>query len=103
MVDVVNDVLALTQFITNSRSEEQSIAFLLAIETLSIDNWRTAKKDLGITDVTNHRTKEAFIKEVVSAVKSDTCYYTYLFIMLGSAIMLYKHITLVNRLIIYII
>ena len=71
MPDVVNDVLALAQFITNSRSEEQSVAFLLAFETLTIESWRTAKKDVGINDNTNHRTKEAFIKEVVSELKNN--------------------------------
>lgn len=66
MPDVVNDALALAQFITNGRSEEQAVTYLLAIEKLSIESWRLAKRELPIEDTTNHRTKEGFIKQIVS-------------------------------------
>ena len=55
MPDVINDALALAQFITNGRSEEQAVAYLLAIENLNIDAWRLAKRELSPEDTTNHR------------------------------------------------
>ena len=71
MRDIVNDTLALAQFITNGRSEEFSVTYLLALERLSIDDWRAAKRELAIDDSTNHRTKEQFIKLIVSHFKNE--------------------------------
>ena len=71
MPDVVNNALALAQFICEGRSEEQAVTFLLALEGLSIDCWRVAKRELSIDDTTNHRTKEGFIKQIVNFLKND--------------------------------
>ena len=71
MTNIVNDNLSLAQFITNGRSEEQAVTYLLALEALSIDSWRVAKRELDIEDTTNHRTKEGFIKQIVSYMKNE--------------------------------
>ena len=77
MPDVVNDALALAQFITNGRTEEQAVSFLLALEAVNIDSWRAAKRELGIDDTTNHRTKEQFIKQIVCHMKNEVVDETY--------------------------
>ena len=73
MPDKVNDVLALAQFITSSRDEDQSIAFLLALETLTLESWRTARNELCKSELVNHRTKEAYIKQIVVEFKNTDC------------------------------
>ena len=77
MPDVVNDALALAQFITNGRSEQHAVNYLLALEGISIDSWRTAKRELAIEDTTNHRTKEGFITQIVSYMKNEDKDITY--------------------------
>ena len=71
MPDVVNDALSLAQFITNGRSEEQAIAYLQAIEGITIDDWKSAKQDLPTADKTNRQTKEGHIKDIVSVFKNE--------------------------------
>lgn len=73
MPDKVNDVLALAQFITSSRDEDQSIAFLLALETLTLESWRSARNELCKSELTNHRTKEAYVKQIVAEFKNTSC------------------------------
>ena len=77
MPDKVNDALALAQFITNGRTEEQAVSFLLALEAVNIDSWRFAKSELGIDDRTNHRTKEQYIKQIVCHMKNEVVEDTY--------------------------
>ena len=43
MTDAVNDALGLAQFLVQHRGEEATL-YLLAIEGISIDKWRAAKK-----------------------------------------------------------
>lgn len=66
MVVVVNDALGLCQFITQTLGIDEATNYLVAIESLSIDDWRKAAKVLPLPGTSDRRTKEAFIKALVT-------------------------------------
>ena len=65
LLDVVNDPLGLAQFVTQHRGEN-AISYLLAIEGISIDEWKAAKALLADVVQSNRHTKEGYIKDVVN-------------------------------------
>ena len=69
----VNNALALTQHITQTLEADEAICYLLAVEALSIDDWREARDLLLATDLNNRNrtTKEAFIKDIVHVFRSQ--------------------------------
>ena len=69
----VNNALALTQHITQTLEPDAATCYLLAVEALSIDDWREARDLLISTDHNsrNRQTKEAFIKDIVNAFGSQ--------------------------------
>ena len=62
---VVNDALALTQYLTQHLSEEQATAYLASISGISLESWKEAKCYLPTVDKTKRQTKEANIKDIV--------------------------------------
>ena len=67
MPDIVSDVLGIAQFLTKSRGEE-AISYLLAIERLTLENWKEGKELLPLPGAQqrNRTTKEGYIKDIVS-------------------------------------
>ena len=66
MVVVINDALGITQFITQTLGIDEATTYLIAIEDLTIDDWRTAAKVLPLPGSSDRRTKEAFVKAIVT-------------------------------------
>lgn len=63
---VLNDALGITQYISGHLGVEEATTYLLAIEELSLEIWRSANRALPIPGTTERRTKEAYIKEILT-------------------------------------
>ena len=66
MPDVVNIALGLAQYITNCMNEEQAVSYLLAVESLTLQDWKGAKLLLPGADLTNRQTREGTVKDIVN-------------------------------------
>ena len=81
MPDVVNNCLGLTQYLTQHLGSEAT-SYLLCIEELSTDEWKSAKSILtnaaGIGGLPNRLTKEATIKDCVDIFVDNAIDYRYL-------------------------
>ena len=71
MPDVVNDALGMAQFVTTHLSENKAVSYLLAIEGISFEQWKTAKDLLPNADRTARQTKEKTIKDIVQVFQSE--------------------------------
>lgn len=60
---ILNDALGIAQFLAKVRGE-QAVPYLLAIETLTLDNWKAAKSELQLSQ--GHTTKEGYINAIVT-------------------------------------
>ena len=69
---VVNDALAVTQYLTQHLNESRAIAYLASIAGLTLDDWKDAKTLLDTVEKTRRHTKEANIKDIVT-VFFNTC------------------------------
>ena len=65
MPDVVNDALGLAQFLCQHKGEE-AVSYLLAIEEITLIEWKLAKELLSEATQINRQTKEGNIKDIVS-------------------------------------
>ena len=63
---VVNDALGIAQYICGCMNEEQAVVYLLAIERLTLQDWKTAKLLLENADPTNRQTREGTLKDIVN-------------------------------------
>ena len=66
MTEVINDALGLTQYLTKHLEENQAVSYLLAIQGLDIEAWRSAKELLPGVVNTNRQWKEGHIKDCVN-------------------------------------
>ena len=76
--EVVNNALGLAQYITASLSEVQAVSYLLAVEKLTIDDWAACKTFLPNVNVTNRRSKEKTIEDIVYVLKNEDIETTFL-------------------------
>ena len=83
MLDVVNDALGLAQYITQHLDQEEATLYLVAIEGLSVADWKKAKENLPEVVSSNRQTKEATIKDIVSVFSSKSVTTRYLIANLG--------------------
>ena len=65
MPDVVCNSLGLAQYITSSMNEEQALSYLLAVEQLSLQDWKDGRALLSDAVTTNRQTKEKFIEDII--------------------------------------
>lgn len=71
MPDVVNDALALTYYLRQHLSIDETVQYLLAIERLTIEHWRAARDAfLGVGN--NRTTKESYCKDIATAFSNYT-------------------------------
>ena len=63
--DVVNNPLALAQHVTKFLDENQAVSYLLAIESLGIESWKSAKDFLPGVNTVNRQWKEGHIRDIV--------------------------------------
>ena len=68
---VVNDCLGISQYVSGSMNEDQAISYLLAIEKLTLQDWKTAKLLLAKAEPTNRQTREATVRDVVNYFKNE--------------------------------
>ena len=70
MPDVVNNALGLAQYITSCMNEEQALSYLLAVEPLTLQDWKTSRALLTDANITNRQTKEKFIEDIIYVFKN---------------------------------
>lgn len=71
MPEVINSALGLAQYISGCMSEEQAIAYLLAVESISLQDWKAGKQLLANADPTNRQNREGTIKDIVKCFQND--------------------------------
>ena len=72
--DVVNDALGLAQFITKSLNETEAVQFLCSIQSIALEEWKSAKLLLPEAVEVSGRTrttKEATVKDICSAFYNE--------------------------------
>ena len=67
---IANDCLGICQYVTQHLDDSEATRYLLTIEGLAFDDWRTAKETLPGTCVTNKNTIEGNIKEIISVFRN---------------------------------
>ena len=70
MPHVVNNALGLAQYITSCMNEEQALSYLLAVEPLTLQGWKTSRALLTDANITNRQTKEKFIEDIIYVFKN---------------------------------
>ena len=73
----VNNALGLAQYLTQHRGVE-AVSYLLAIENLSLDDWKVAKEKLAAAVQTNRHHKEGHIKDIVNCFVNNVINTRYL-------------------------
>ena len=68
--EVVNDALAIAQHITQYLEDNEAVNYLLAIEQLSLDDWKTCKTHLEGVNKSNRTWKEGHIRDVVELFRN---------------------------------
>ena len=64
MTEVVSDCLGLCQHITQTLEENQAVSFLLSIQELDINCWKSAKDHLPGVCTVNRQLKEGHIRDI---------------------------------------
>ena len=78
--EIVNDALAITQHVTQFLEDQDAVSYLLAIEKLSIDDWKSCKVHLEVEGVcpSNRTWKEGHIQDVVDVFRRGEVKTTFL-------------------------
>ena len=78
MTEVVDNGLGLTQYICANMNEEQALNYLLAVEPLTLQDWKASRALLPDANTTNRQTKEKCIEDIIYVFKNTSVDTTYL-------------------------
>ena len=73
----VNNCLGITQFVTGFLNEDQAVLYLLGIDSLSLEEWLSAKTVIPAVNQTKRQSKETAIRDLAKYFINDGKEVTY--------------------------